>query len=124
MAGRNGTGRKLRVRIADSGPQGGAFCGGRRGGRNSRKAACPHPGFIEGRSALARNTIHILFGPEDGGETKRRIVEFAGTDRYEKQTLRIEPLKGSGKLSLVFLPGSRFDLKGFQFHRDSGSENM
>lgn len=79
---------------------------------------------IEGRSALARNTIHILFCPEDGGETKRRIVEFAGTDRYEKQTLRIEPLKGSGKLSLVFLPGSRFDLKGFQFHRDSGSENM
>lgn len=43
-----------------------------------------------------------------------RIVEFA-KDGGETQTFSIERLRGKGKVELIFLPGSNFDLESIQF---------
>lgn len=71
-----------------------------------------------GYTPLAGNTIHIHF-TDESGETVNRIVEFAGSDKQTscEQTFRIERLKGRGKIELIFLPGSNFDLESIQFHR-------
>lgn len=66
-----------------------------------------------GRTLLAVNTIHIHFTGEDG-ECVNRILEFAGTQEA-KQTFAIEPLQGTGRLELIFLPGSSFDLEAIRF---------
>ena len=73
---------------------------------------------IAGRTPLVVNTIHIHF-TEENGETVNRIVEFAGTGGSEvcEQSFRIERLRGKGKLELIFLPGSNFDLEYIQFVR-------
>ncbi|MCM1193359.1 MAG: DUF4982 domain-containing protein [Butyrivibrio sp.] len=68
---------------------------------------------ICGRTPLAVNTIHIHF-TDEAGETVNRIVEFAG-DGGEMQTFSIERLRGKGKVELIFLPGSNFDLESVQF---------
>lgn len=74
--------------------------------------------IICGRTPLAANTIHIHFTDETG-ETVSRIVEFAGTGGQdcEEQTFSIEPLKGKGRIELIFLPGCNFDLEYLQFGR-------
>lgn len=70
---------------------------------------------ISGRTPLAANTIHIVFS--DGqGNTQRRMVEFANTgEEYGERTFAMEPLTGMGRIELVFLPGSQFDLESVQF---------
>lgn len=68
---------------------------------------------ICGRTPLAVNTVHIHF-TDGAGETVTRIVEFAG-DGGEAQTFSIERLRGKGKVELIFLPGSNFDLESIQF---------
>ncbi|MCM1058125.1 MAG: DUF4982 domain-containing protein [Firmicutes bacterium] len=70
---------------------------------------------ICGRTPLTANTIHIHF-TDESGETVNRIVEFAG-DGGETQTFSIERLRGKGKVELIFLPGSSFDLESVQFTR-------
>lgn len=69
---------------------------------------------IWGRSGLRRNTIHVLF-TDEGRNTVRRVVEMEGTLQYEPQRVEIEPLTGKGEIQFVFLPGSDFDMEGFQF---------
>ncbi len=69
---------------------------------------------ITGHTPLAVNTIHIRFTPEEG-ESVHSIAEFTRTTGYEEQHFNIEPLKGKGKVEFVFLPGSSFDFKSFQF---------
>lgn len=71
---------------------------------------------ICGRTNLAANTIHIHFTPE-GGDTIVRMVEFMGTDTpdYGTQRFAIEKIQGKGKLELIFLPGSHFDMEYFHF---------
>ncbi len=71
---------------------------------------------ICGRTPLAANTIHIHFTDETG-ETVNRIVEFTGTgsEACKPQTFSIEKLCGNGKIELIFLPGSNFDLEYLQF---------
>ena len=69
---------------------------------------------IWGRSPLAGNTMHIMFTAQDGTSV-RRVVEIKGTKEYEEQTIAIDPICGKGKVEFVFLPGSDFDMKAFQF---------
>ncbi len=74
-----------------------------------------------GRTPLAVNTIHIHF-TDESGETVNRILEFAGTQEGEasEQTFAIEPLRGTGKLELIFLPGSCFDFEALRFDEKKG----
>ena len=69
---------------------------------------------LTGRSKLSGNTIHILFTSENG-EVQRRVLEVKGTTEYEAQTFAFEAITGKGKIEFVFLPGSDFDMKSFQF---------
>lgn len=76
---------------------------------------------ICGRTPLTGNTIHVFF-TEEGGEPFRQIVEFSGsTDKkteYEEQLFSLDKIRGKGKIEFVFLPGSNFDLKYFQFRKE------
>ncbi|MEK3837118.1 MULTISPECIES: sugar-binding domain-containing protein [unclassified Paenibacillus] len=77
------------------------------GAEGSRVVIC-------GRSALANNTLQILFSGS-GGETKQ-LIEFAGSGSYIEREFTLEPpVSGSGTVTFLFLPGSRFDFKWFQF---------
>ncbi|WEK54372.1 MAG: glycoside hydrolase family 2 TIM barrel-domain containing protein [Candidatus Cohnella colombiensis] len=68
---------------------------------------------ICGRSPLDRNTVHLLFsGP--AGETKQ-MVEFEYSDGYVEREFELERVFGPQTVTLMFLPGSRFDLKAFRF---------
>lgn len=73
---------------------------------------------VSGRTPLDGNTMHIRF-TDERGETTDRIVEFRGTGSAEctAQTFPVSGLRGRGKVELVFLPGSRFDLESVQFGR-------
>lgn len=71
---------------------------------------------ICGQTPLSVNTIHIHF-TDKTGETVNRIVEFIGSEACEEQKFAIETLSGEGKVELIFLPGSRFDLFSIQFGR-------
>lgn len=74
---------------------------------------------ICGRTPLAANTIHIHF-TDEAGETVNRIIEFAGKAGADcaPQTFPIQRLRGKGKIELIFLPGSNFDLEYLQFGRE------
>ncbi|MCM1027767.1 MAG: DUF4982 domain-containing protein [Roseburia sp.] len=67
---------------------------------------------ITGRSALPRNSVHLIF---DGEERKRVILEFEGAGEYMTRRFSLEGISGKGKVSFVFLPGSCFDFKSFRF---------
>jgi beta-galactosidase len=60
------------------------------------------------------NTLQILFsGP--AGEFKQ-LIEFAGSASYTEREFILEPpVSGSQTVTFLFLPGSQFDFKWFQF---------
>lgn len=68
---------------------------------------------ICGRSVLANNTVHLLFSGQ-GGDSKQ-LVEFAGADAYTEREFTLEPVKGRQTVTFLFLPGSKFDFRWFQF---------
>ena len=68
---------------------------------------------ICGRSHIDVNTIHIRFSK--GEEIAHQIVEFPFSQDYEERTFELESVTGCNHLSLIFLPGSNFDLKWFRF---------
>jgi beta-galactosidase len=70
--------------------------------------------LICGKTKNEVNTIHIHF-TDKNGETVNRIVEFKKTLVYKEQEYSIKPFYGKGKVEFIFLPGSSFDLKSFQF---------
>ena len=73
---------------------------------------------ICGGTALSGNTIHLHF-TDEAGVTTNHILEFEGTEGVcRKQTFPLEGLKGKGKVELIFLPGSSFDLEYLQFRRE------
>ncbi|MCM1568469.1 MAG: DUF4982 domain-containing protein [Roseburia sp.] len=74
--------------------------------------------IICGRTPLERNAIHLHF-TEEGGETVNRMVEFGASSEYVEQSFAIERLRGRGRLDIIFLPGSQFDLEYVQFHGDA-----
>ena len=68
-----------------------------------------------GGTSLSGNTIHLHFTGESG-DTLNYILEFAGTEgKCVEQTFSLEGIKGRGKVELIFLPGSSFDLEYFRF---------
>lgn len=72
---------------------------------------------ICGCTPLKVNSIHIHF-TDASGEMVNRILEFAGENGEEKeQAFAIEKLTGCGKVELIFLPGSCFDLVSVRFVR-------
>ncbi len=70
---------------------------------------------IFGTTDLDRCTIRIQFTCEDG--EVQRMLEFEKNEgtSVSFRDIDIEELKGKGKLEFIFLPGSRFTLKGFCF---------
>ena len=69
---------------------------------------------ICGKSNTDNNTINIKFFEPDGSSTTE-VIEFEHTERYEEKTFKINSVKGEKNVSFVFLPGSNFDFKWFQF---------
>ena len=68
-----------------------------------------------GSTTLPNNTIHLHFTDENG-VTLNSILEFEGTDGESRErTFTPEGLKGKGRVELIFLPGSSFDLEYLQF---------
>lgn len=77
-----------------------------------------------GRTPLRRNSIHIHF-TDQRGEQANRILEFAGEDGEEhEQTFFIEKFIGCGKLEIIFLPGSCFDLVSIWFGKSSAPDTF
>ncbi|RUS45718.1 DUF4982 domain-containing protein [Cohnella sp. AR92] len=79
---------------------------------------------VYGRSEIDRNTIHVRFsgngvegGEGEGSEESICILEFSRTDGYEKRLFDLGQVRGSRKVTFLFLPGSRFDFGWFQFIR-------
>ncbi|MCL6458266.1 MAG: DUF4982 domain-containing protein [Gorillibacterium sp.] len=70
---------------------------------------------ICGHSPLDKNTLHILFSSPQG-ETKQ-LVEFAYSDDYCEREFALEPITGPQTVTFIFLPGSQFHLKWFQFQQ-------
>lgn len=58
-------------------------------------------------------SIHIMF--IDGDNDSRHMIEVPYSDDYREVTLALSLPPFKGKISLVFLPGSNFDLKYFKF---------
>ncbi|MCM1027040.1 MAG: DUF4982 domain-containing protein [Roseburia sp.] len=70
-----------------------------------------------GSTPLDANTIHIHF-TDAAGETVNRILEFPGGGAgCEARSFPLERLRGKGRIELIFLPGSDFDLEYLQFGR-------
>lgn len=69
--------------------------------------------MICGHSPLDMNTIHIHFTDDEGDYTE--LVEFSYSEDYCEREYKIKPVTGKKKVTFVFLPGSNFDFKWFQF---------
>ena len=61
------------------------------------------------------NPIQIRFTMETGSSIQ--VVEVKESTDYGEQKFVLETLKGKGKLELIFLPGSCFDLEWLQFQK-------
>jgi len=68
-----------------------------------------------GHSPLDKNTLHILFSGSAG--ESRQIIEFGYSDDYYEREFALERITGLQTVTFVFLPGSQFDFKWFQFHK-------
>ena len=71
---------------------------------------------IDGRTPLDANAITFRMEREDG-ETETRLISFRGTERGP-QTFPFSVPGGNCRISMIFLPGSQFDLYGFRFSRN------
>lgn len=70
---------------------------------------------ICGRTLLAQNAVHVRF-QSDAGEVKQ-LVEFPCTKEAMARTFALEKMTGIQTVTFVFLPGSQFDFKWFQFEK-------
>ena len=71
--------------------------------------------IICGRSHKEITSVHLVF--EDESSNIRQMVEIPFSKEYKEFNLPLQDLRINGKVSLVFLPGSDFDLKWFKFIR-------
>ncbi|MCR5501957.1 MAG: DUF4982 domain-containing protein [Lachnospiraceae bacterium] len=71
--------------------------------------------LITGHTKLPNNSIHMIF--ENGNEKRHEVFEFRGTDNYVSKEFGFSPIRGSGKLTFLFLPGSEFDFQSFRFYK-------
>ena len=70
---------------------------------------------ITGRSPIEKNTIHVR--TSNGTNETLNIAEFPYSDDYATKRFPVNVLSGSQTVTLLFLPGSNFDLKGIRFVR-------
>lgn len=68
---------------------------------------------IFGRSNNEKTSIHILF--KEGDESVKQMIEIPYSKDYKEFSLPLSDIRTNGSISLVFLPGSDFDLKWFVF---------
>ncbi|MBQ2082451.1 MAG: amidohydrolase, partial [Lachnospiraceae bacterium] len=73
----------------------------------------PRAVIIKGRSALAVNSIHIIFAGDE--EEKRVLCEFEGAEEYTERSFPLSGICGRQTVRLAFLPGSSFDLAAVRF---------
>lgn len=71
---------------------------------------------ICGASPLEKSSIQVRFAKD--GRTDVQMIEFAGSEVYCEQTCALEKVYGKCKVTLVFLPGSNFNLASVCFHSD------
>lgn len=64
--------------------------------------------------AYWHNTIHLKFS---GSEDSNCILEFPATEGFEEKEFDVCCPGGVNKVSFIFLPGSRFDFRTFEFIR-------
>lgn len=72
---------------------------------------------ICGRTPLGSQPLRIQFAPESGGEQLEQTVEFQGSAEENRQSFSLEGRLSNGvyRVEFVFLPGSQFDFRWFQF---------
>ena len=68
---------------------------------------------ITGRSPIAKNTIHVR--TSNGTEEALNIAEFTYSEDYTTKCFPVNVLSGYQTVTLLFLPGSNFDLKSIRF---------
>lgn len=68
---------------------------------------------ICGHSLVDNNTIHVRFHSVEGDVNQ--LAEFPYSTDYIECEFMLECVKGMQKVSFIFLPGCKFDLKWFQF---------
>ena len=68
---------------------------------------------ITGRSPIAKNTIHVR--TSNGTKEALNIAEFTYSEDYTTKCFPVNVLSGSQTVTLLFLPGSNFDLKSIRF---------
>ncbi|SCX04537.1 beta-galactosidase [Lachnospiraceae bacterium YSD2013] len=69
--------------------------------------------IIRGRSHNEKTSIHILYVEDE--VVRRDLAEIPYTEDYETFEIELPDIRTKGKINLVFLPGSNFDLKEFRF---------
>ena len=69
---------------------------------------------ICGRSNIENNSIVVKFF-DIIRNSSTEIVEFSRSNEYEEKIFEIKDINGEKKVSFIFLPGSNFDFKWFQF---------
>jgi len=70
---------------------------------------------IYGRANKGTNTLHIRLN--NGSETVKEVVQFPESNDYQTLSFDISSFKGVGELSVIFMPGSDFNLGYIQFER-------
>ena len=68
---------------------------------------------VTGRSHVPQCTIHIHFTTDDDDSVQ--IVDIPAGDSPRDFTFPLQPVSGRCRVSMIFLPGSHFDLLGFRF---------
>lgn len=69
--------------------------------------------IIIGRSHNPITSLHLFFEGDSASDIQ--LVEIPGSLDYEKHSFYLKNCNIKGKVNLVFLPGSNFDLKSIQF---------
>lgn len=70
---------------------------------------------IEGRAPKGINSIHIQFLKE-GEEKARALAEFPKCQEYQKMEFELKGVPSEfDEIAFVFMPGSCFDFRGFEF---------
>ncbi len=66
-----------------------------------------------GRSNNEKTSVHFIF--TEGEKTYKQMVEIPYSEELKEHELPLQNTPVNGKVTLVFLPGSNFDLKWFRF---------
>lgn len=68
-----------------------------------------------GHSPIERNTLRVQFVGEQG--TVQQLAEFIYSEDFTECTFEMPKITGLQTVTILFLPGSNFDMKWIQFHK-------